>query len=51
MVRSKGDAQERGILVVLGASSDSSVPVSFLMSSSIFLVVKSPVCERQRRER
>ena len=51
IVRSKGDVQEKGIPVVLGASSDSSVPVSFLMSSRIFLVVNSPVWASERWER
>ena len=51
MVRSKGDAQEEGVPVVHGASSHSSVPVSFFMSSRIFLVVNSPVRESEKRER
>ena len=51
MVSSTGDAQEEGMLVVLGASSDSSVPASFLMSSSISLVTNSPVCPSERWKR
>ena len=42
------DAQKEGVRVVFGASSVSSDPVSFLMSSSIFLVVNSSVLRVRR---
>lgn len=46
----KDDTEEEYAPVELCASSVSSVPVNFLMSSSMFLVVNSPVYTSQRKE-
>lgn len=46
----RSHAEEEGALVVSGASSVSSVPVSFLMSWKMFLVVNSPVQVSKRSE-